>query len=65
MALALITAVTITSCKNDNKKAETPEEVALTEYQCPMKCEGDKTYTDKDQKCPVCGMALKEVAHEE
>ena len=30
-------------------------------YACPMKCEGDKTYTDKDQKCPKCGMALAEV----
>ena len=28
-----------------------------------MKCEGVKTYTDKDMKCPECGMALKEVEH--
>lgn len=27
-------------------------------YQCPMKCEGDKTYT-KPGKCPVCGMTLQ------
>ena len=31
-----------------------------TVYQCPMKCEGEKTY-DKPGKCPVCGMNLKEV----
>lgn len=29
-------------------------------YQCPMKCEGEKTY-DKQGKCPKCGMALTEV----
>lgn len=31
--------------------------VAAT-YQCPMKCEGEKTY-DKPGKCPKCGMDLK------
>ncbi|MBC7512010.1 MAG: hypothetical protein H7320_25195 [Ferruginibacter sp.] len=30
-------------------------------YQCPMKCEGSKTY-DKAGKCPKCGMNLKAVA---
>lgn len=30
-------------------------------YQCPMKCEGDKTYS-KAGKCPKCGMNLKAVA---
>jgi hypothetical protein len=29
-------------------------------YQCPMKCEGDKTYAEAGQ-CPVCKMNLKEV----
>lgn len=29
-------------------------------YQCPMKCEGEKTY-DKPGKCPKCGMELQEV----
>lgn len=41
------------------------DKMAIAEYQCPMKCEGDKTYTDKDHKCPVCNMNLKEVKHEE
>jgi len=26
-------------------------------YQCPMKCEGDKTY-DQSGNCPVCNMKL-------
>lgn len=30
-------------------------------YQCPMKCEGDKTYSAPG-RCPKCGMDLKEVA---
>lgn len=29
-------------------------------YQCPMKCEGDKTY-EEPGTCPVCGMELAEV----
>lgn len=63
LGLALIAAFTVISCKNENTKVENSEEVAVAEYQCPMKCEGDKTYTDKDTKCPVCGMGLKEVEH--
>ena len=58
-----------TSCNSaDNKtkteaKAKTVKatEKETAEYQCPMHCEGDKTY-DKPGKCPVCGMNLKEVA---
>lgn len=34
--------------------------VVDTVYQCPMKCEGDKTY-DKAGKCPKCNMNLKAV----
>lgn len=29
-------------------------------YQCPMKCEGEKTYAEAG-KCPVCKMNLKDV----
>ena len=29
-------------------------------YQCPMKCEGDKTY-DRPGNCPVCNMKLMPV----
>jgi len=61
--LALIAAIVVIGCKNENKDVEKTEEIALTEYQCPMKCEDDKTYTDKEKKCPVCGMGLKEVEH--
>ncbi|MBP7821441.1 MAG: hypothetical protein KA010_00865 [Saprospiraceae bacterium] len=30
-------------------------------YQCPMKCEGDKTYPS-NTKCPKCGMDLEPIA---
>lgn len=33
-------------------------DTAVIIYQCPMKCEGVKTY-DKAGKCPKCGMNLK------
>lgn len=31
-----------------------------TKYECPMKCEGAKTYKKADS-CPVCGMELEGV----
>ena len=30
---------------------------ATAEYSCPMRCEGDLTYSEPGQ-CPVCGMDL-------
>lgn len=35
-------------------------EIAMSAYQCPMKCEGDKTY-DEEGACPECKMDLKKV----
>jgi hypothetical protein len=32
-----------------------------TRYQCPMKCEGEKTY-DQLGTCPVCNMKLAPVS---
>ena len=64
------------SCKENNKSAEREKtenhehgdsdkemehsEIAAAEYQCPMKCEGEKTYHEQGS-CPVCKMDLKEV----
>jgi len=36
------------------------EASAEAQYQCPMKCEEEKTY-DEAVQCPVCGMDTKEV----
>ena len=41
--------------KADNKQAAADKK---EEYQCPMKCEGKKTY-DKKGKCLACTMELK------
>ena len=50
--LILITiAVSFTSCNSNKSDKE------LAVYQCPMQCEGDKTYDEK-VSCPVCKMDL-------
>lgn len=52
--------------KSDSKKKPTGKEDEKTSssYSCPMKCEGDKTYT-KAGNCPKCGMNLKATKKEE
>ena len=59
--LLFVSALGIASCgpSGSEKKPDSPAQQA-TLYQCPMKCEGDKTY-DAPGKCPVCGMDLKPV----
>ncbi|WP_008635437.1 SCO family protein [Bizionia argentinensis] len=49
----LFTVVAIQSCNSDKKADMNIAEV----YQCPMECEGDKTYTEPGS-CPVCKMDL-------
>lgn len=44
----------------EEAKEETQEEIAMATYQCPMKCEGEKTYQEAGS-CPVCTMEIKEV----
>lgn len=48
--------------KKETKKIEkeVKKDLAMHDYQCPMKCEGDKVY-HKPGKCPKCSMDLKEV----
>ena len=67
--LGLVTSFGLISCgtKTEETKKEENALVAQADvYQCPMQCEGDKTY-DKEGKCPVCEMDLKKVeeAHHE
>jgi len=40
-----------------HKNQETESTPSGHQYQCPMKCEGDKTY-DEPGNCPVCNMKL-------
>ena len=55
--------------KEDAKKTEeavskeadkVKTDLAMNDYQCPMKCEGEKVY-HKPGKCPKCNMDLKKV----
>ena len=46
--------------QESNDKGNEHDDVAHAVYQCPMKCEADKTY-DAPGSCPVCKMDLKEV----
>ncbi|HET6991102.1 MAG TPA: heavy metal-binding domain-containing protein [Bacteroidia bacterium] len=52
------------SASDTTKKAAMPApangQTAAVKYQCPMKCEGEKTY-DAPGKCPKCQMDMKEV----
>lgn len=60
LVFMVIAGVTFTACKNSPKpseKSEATEQMAVTEYQCPMKCEGNKTYSEIGS-CPECGMDL-------
>jgi len=55
--------------ESDEKVVEATEhdhsdDMAMATYQCPMKCEGDKTY-DKPGSCPTCKMDLAKVEKEE
>lgn len=64
-AMAFATLLSLTACgsKDTEKATETGAvqdsvQTAAVFY-CPMKCEGEKTYTAAGS-CPVCGMDLVE-----
>lgn len=54
--LCSILFIGLFACKNDNSNS-TKEALV---YECPMQCEGEKTY-DAPGSCPVCKMDLKEI----
>ncbi len=51
-----VALLSFASCKNKTESNNRKEEIAL--YQCPMKCEGEKTYHEPGS-CPICKMDLK------
>ena len=65
-SVAIVSTILLTACgaestsKEVKTKTEAKTEVASEQYACPMKCEGDKTYTEAGE-CPKCHMALVEV----
>lgn len=50
LSLAMVVTSFFTSCTSTSEN--------YSAYQCPMKCEGSKTY-DKAGVCPVCNMDLE------
>ncbi len=46
--------------QHDTDEQHKHGDITTSEYQCPMKCEGEKTY-DKASSCPVCNMNLKKL----
>jgi len=50
---------TISMPADDEHQQEVPKEAGNGIFYCPMKCEGDKTYSEEG-RCPVCGMFLVE-----
>ncbi|MFN0729449.1 SCO family protein [Polaribacter gochangensis] len=56
LIILVLAIISFGSCKESEKK-----ESAKIEYQCPMKCEGEKIY-HKEGSCPICKMDLKPIA---
>jgi len=52
-----VMVITLASC-NSNKSEKASDELAV--YQCPMQCEGEKTYSEAGS-CPVCKMDLQPI----
>lgn len=55
----VFSAMSLVACNNDANSHEHEHEHDTT-YSCPMKCEGDKTYSEEGS-CPVCEMDLVEI----
>jgi len=56
--MLLVVVMSFASC--NTKKSDSD----LAIYQCPMQCEGDKTYNEKGS-CPVCKMDLQPIEVED
>lgn len=70
-AIIFTVSLTLNACKSEKKEDKTEqkssdekEEIAHATYQCPMKCEQDKTY-EKEGTCPVCKMKLRKISEED
>lgn len=57
ITLVLVVVIGLVSCKDTSNKSEE------TTYQCPMKCEGEKTFTEPGT-CSVCKMDLQPISEQ-
>ncbi|WP_456438700.1 SCO family protein [Psychroserpens sp.] len=60
--LVCVALFSFNSCKDSKENKDTNKEGVAAVYQCPMQCEGDKTYSETGS-CPICKMDLKSVAN--
>lgn len=58
MSALLLGTISAMAQQHDHSNAKKEVASKKEEYQCPMKCEKDKTYAKKG-KCPKCSMDLK------
>ena len=56
VVILFLVLLSFTSC--DSNKQKQKDEIA---YQCPMKCEGEKTFNSKGS-CSICNMDLKSIS---
>ncbi|MFD1161674.1 SCO family protein [Hwangdonia seohaensis] len=54
--LSVVVLLLVTTSCNSEKSNKAQHTLAV--YQCPMQCEGDKTYSE-NVSCPICKMDLK------
>jgi len=59
IVLLFVSMLSFTSCRNNESNKD---EIGV--YQCPMKCEGEKTF-DISGSCSVCKMDLKSITNTE
>ena len=49
--------------QHDTDEQHKHDDITTSDYQCPMKCEGDKTYNNPGN-CPECKMKLKKTSND-
>lgn len=63
-SISILLSVLLVSCGGEksehNHNDHNHSEMSDGKYACPMKCEGEKTYSEKGM-CPVCKMDLVEI----
>ncbi|MFK5972364.1 MAG: SCO family protein [Flavobacteriaceae bacterium] len=59
--IVFVALLSLASCKDKTESSIEKEELAL--YQCPMKCEGEKTYHEPGS-CPICKMDIKLISEQ-
>lgn len=69
-ALVFTVSITFNACKSEKREvkkeqvsSDEKKDMAIAKYQCPMKCEQEKTF-EKEGECSVCKMKLRKIKTE-